>query len=94
MMKGTAFLINTARGPLVIEEDLAAALNNGIIAGAGLDVLSLEPPESSNPLFSARNCLITPHISWATLEARNRLMDIAVANLKSYLKGNPANVVR
>ena len=92
-MKKSAFLINTSRGPLVVEADLAEALNNGGIAGAGLDVLAVEPPKDDNPLLKARNCLITPHISWATREARARLMDIAVENIKSYLGGNPANVV-
>jgi glycerate dehydrogenase len=93
LMKSTAFLINTARGPLIVEEDLAEALNSGVIAGAGLDVLSVEPPLKDNPLFQAKNCLITPHISWATREARSRLMDIAVGNLRNYLNGNPVNIV-
>jgi glycerate dehydrogenase len=92
-MKKTAFLINTSRGPLVVDEDLTEALNRGIIAGAGLDVLSVEPPKADNPLLSAKNCVITPHISWATKEARARLMDIAVDNLKAFLEGNPVNVV-
>lgn len=94
LMKRTAFLINTSRGAIVVEEDLANALNQGIIAGAGLDVLSVEPPEHENPLFKARNCIITPHISWATLEARSRLMDIAVNNLKAFLKGSVINAVK
>lgn len=92
-MKKTAFLINTSRGPLVVAEDLTEALNKGIIAGAGLDVLSVEPPQADNPLFSAKNCIITPHISWATKEARSRLMDVAVDNLKAFLGGNPVNIV-
>jgi len=92
-MKPTAFLVNTSRGPLIVEEDLAAALNGGQIAGAGLDVLSTEPPASGNPLFAAKNCFITPHIGWATQEARARLMDQVVANLKDYLAGNPSNIV-
>ncbi|SKB51365.1 glycerate dehydrogenase [Parapedobacter luteus] len=92
-MKETAFLINTARGPLVVEEDLAKALNSGGIAGAGLDVLSAEPPAPDNPLFGARHCLITPHIAWATKEARTRLMEVAVCNLMDYQKGDSKNVV-
>jgi glycerate dehydrogenase len=92
-MKKSAFLINTSRGPLVVDEDLANALNNGDIAGAALDVLSVEPPKIDNPLLKAKNCIITPHIAWATKEARSRLMDIAVDNLEQYIKGNPVNVV-
>ncbi len=92
-MKKTALLVNTSRGPLIIEEDLAEALNEGIIAGAGLDVLSVEPPKAENPLLKAKNCLITPHISWATKEARARLMDIAVDNIEAFLAGSPVNVV-
>jgi glycerate dehydrogenase len=92
-MKKTAFLINTSRGPLIVDEDLADALNNGIIAGAGLDVLSVEPPKIENPLLISKNCIITPHISWATVEARTRLMEIAIENLKCFLGGNPVNVV-
>ena len=92
-MKPTAILINTGRGPLINEIDLANALNNGIIAGAGLDVLSSEPPLADNPLLKAKNCFITPHIAWATYEARVRLMQIAVSNLKSYIEGNVINNV-
>ena len=92
-MKPTAILINTGRGPLVNEHDLADALNNGVIAAAGLDVLSTGPPCKDNPLLTARNCFITPHIAWATKEARIRLMDIAVNNLKGYIKGNIINNV-
>lgn len=94
LMKPSAFLINTGRGPLIHEADLADALNRGIIAGAGLDVLGKEPPHPHNPLLTARNCFITPHMAWATLEARNRLMDIAVENLRSFLEGNPRNVIK
>lgn len=93
IMKPSAFLINTGRGPLINESDLAEALNKGNIAGAGLDVLSTEPPHPDNPLLTARNSFITPHIAWATLEARTRLMEIAVKNLRYYLEGNPVNVV-
>lgn len=92
-MKSSAFLLNTSRGPVIIEEDLAEALNNNKIAGAGLDVLSVEPPAKDNPLFSAKNCIITPHIAWATKEARARLMEITVGNLTAYKNGNPVNVV-
>jgi len=94
LMKPSAFLINTGRGPLIHEADLADALNRGIIAGAGLDVLGKEPPHPHNPLLTARNCFITPHMAWATLEARNRLMGIAVENLRSFLEGNPRNVIK
>lgn len=92
-MKPSSFLINTSRGGLINEADLAAALNNGIIAGAALDVLSTEPPKADNPLFHSKNCIINPHVGWATFEARSRLMDVVVNNVKSFLKGNPVNVV-
>ena len=92
-MKPSAFLLNTSRGPIIVEQDLADALNNGVIAGAGIDVLSTEPPAADNPLFTAKNCLITPHIAWATLEARKRLMAMTVDNLTAFLKGSPINVV-
>jgi glycerate dehydrogenase len=92
-MKKSAFLLNTSRGPLTVDEDLAAALNDGIIAGAGLDVLSIEPPADSNPLLSARNCIVTPHIAWATREARGRLLDTAVDNVRCFLENRPQNVV-
>jgi len=92
-MKKTAFLINTSRGPLVDEQALAQALNNERIAGAGLDVLSEEPPEKNSPLLKAKNCFITPHIAWATRAARERLLKIAVDNVASFLEGKPQNVV-
>lgn len=94
LMKPSAFLINTSRGGLVVDLDLAEALNQGQIAGAALDVLSIEPPRPDNPLFNAKNCLITPHIAWATREARNRLMGTAVKNLKDFMAGVPKNVVK
>jgi glycerate dehydrogenase len=92
-MKPTTFLINTSRGPLIDEPALAEALNTGRLAGAGLDVLSAEPPPAGHPLFSARNCLITPHIAWATHAARSRLLATAVANVRAFLTGRPQNVV-
>jgi glycerate dehydrogenase len=92
-MKASAFLINTSRGALVHEADLAAALNAGRIAGAGLDVLSVEPPTADNPLLTAQNCLITPHMAWATHSARARLMKIAVDNLRAFQAGESVNVV-
>jgi glycerate dehydrogenase len=92
-MRPTVLLINVARGALVVEQDLAAALNSGRIAGAALDVLSSEPPSPDDPLVSARNCIVTPHIAWATHEARTRLLSTAIANLRAFLDGKPANVV-
>ncbi|WP_035387022.1 D-2-hydroxyacid dehydrogenase [Ferrimonas senticii] len=92
-MKPTALLINTSRGGLVQEADLADALKRGVIAGAGLDVLSSEPPQADNPLLSAPNCTITPHNAWATIEARQNLLNIAVANVAAYLNGQPQNCV-
>lgn len=92
-MKRTAFLINTARGGLVNEGDLAAALSAGTIAGAGLDVLTVEPPAASNPLLTAKNCVVTPHIAWATRNARRRLIAATVENVKAFLDGAPRNVV-
>jgi len=93
-MKSSAVLINTGRGGLINEADLAAALNSGRIAAACLDVLSAEPPSKENPLISAKNCFITPHIAWATFEARQRLMHITVENLRLFLSGHPQNVVQ
>jgi glycerate dehydrogenase len=92
-MKSNAYLINTGRGPLIDEPALANALNNGTIAGAGLDVLSTEPPSADNPLLSAKNCVITPHIAWATVASRRRLVQIAADNLRGFLDGLPVNVV-
>jgi glycerate dehydrogenase len=92
-MKPTAFLINTSRGPLMDEIALADALNNNRIAGAGIDVLSIEPPAADNPLLSAKNCTITPHIAWATKAARQRLMDVVVENVQAFLNEQPQNVV-
>jgi glycerate dehydrogenase len=93
LMKESALLINTSRGQLINEADLAYALNNGKIAGAGLDVLAVEPPDAGNPLLTAKNCYITPHISWATRAARQRLMAMAVENVKAFLDGKAINVV-
>ena len=93
LMKPTAFLINTGRGGLVVEQDLADALNAGKIAGAGLDVLSTEPPRSDNPLLMAKNCLITPHLAWATRASRERLMRAVVKNIQAFLAGAPENQV-
>ena len=92
-MKSTAFLINTSRGPLVNETDLAQALNDEQIAGAALDVLSKEPPSPDNPLLKAKNCYITPHIAWATKSARKRLMDTAIENVKAFIEGKSMNTV-
>ncbi len=93
-MKPSTFLINTSRGGLIVDQDLSDALNRNQIAGAALDVLSVEPPPADNPLLKAKNILVTPHISWATAEARARLMGIAVDNLKAYLAGKPVNVIK
>ena len=92
-MKDGVFIINNARGALINEADLADALNRGKVGGVGLDVVSEEPIKADNPLLHAKNCIITPHISWASMEARKRLMDIAADNLQKFLEGNPVNVV-
>lgn len=94
LMKSSAFLINTSRGQLVDEDALANALNNGIIAGAGLDVVSIEPVKPENPLMNARNCYITPHIAWATFSARQRLLNTAIENVKAFMQGAPQNEVK
>ncbi len=93
LMKPGAFLINTSRGSLVVAEDLAAALNAGRIAGAALDVLPVEPPKADDVLVQARNCLVTPHVAWATQAARQRLLDVAVGNVRAFIAGRPCNVV-
>ena len=92
-MKSSAFLINVSRGPLVNEQDLSNALHTGIIAGAALDVLSEEPPPVHNPLLKAPNCIITPHIAWATQASRKRLMNITATNIQAFVSGKPVNVV-
>lgn len=91
--KESAFIINTSRGPVIDDTALADALNSGRLAGAGLDVLSEEPPKQSNPLLTAKNCLITPHIAWAGFETRHRLMEILKDNFKAYFDGEPIHVV-
>ena len=93
LMKPTAFLLNSSRGPLLDEAAVAAALNSGRLAAAGLDVLSTEPPKADNPLLAAKNCLITPHQAWAAKAARARLMETTVANVRAFLAGSPQNVV-
>lgn len=92
-MKRGAILINTGRGPLVNEADVAEALKSGQLGGYGADVMCQEPPEKDNPLFSAPNAYLTPHVAWATCEARMRLINIATANVKAFIEGNPVNVV-
>ena len=92
-MKDGVIIINNSRGPLIVEKDLREALDSGKVYAAGLDVVSTEPIKGDNPLLGAKNCIITPHISWAPKESRQRLMDIAIDNVKAFLKGNPINSV-
>lgn len=92
-MKDGVMIVNNSRGGLIVEEDLRDALNSGKVAGAALDVVSTEPIQMDNPLLEAKNVIITPHIAWAPKEARQRLMDVAVENLKTYINGEPQNVV-
>jgi glycerate dehydrogenase len=93
-MKDGVMIINTSRGPLIIEQDLADALNRGKVAGAAVDVVSKEPISPENPLLTAKNCIITPHVAWAPKESRARLMNTAVENLEAFLKGAPVNLVK
>lgn len=92
-MKSSAYLINTSRGAVIVEEDLKKALDEGIIAGAGVDVLSVEPAKADNPLLSCEKCIITPHLAWASYESRARLMDTLIKNIKGFLEGKPVNVI-
>ncbi len=93
-MRDGVFIINTSRGPLVVEQDLYEGLESGKIGGAGLDVVSVEPIKADNPLLKAKRCIITPHIAWAPRESRQRLMDIAVENLARFIAGTPVNIVK
>ena len=92
-MKDGVIIINNSRGPLVVEQDLADALNSGKVYAAGLDVVSSEPISADNPLLKAKNCLITPHISWAPRESRQRIMDCTVENIRAFQAGKPKNVI-
>ena len=92
-MKPGAFLINTARGGLLDEAAVARALNEGYLAGCGVDVLSTEPPKADNPLLTSKNCIITPHIAWAATEARSRLIGIVAENVQAFLRGTRHNRV-
>jgi len=93
-MKDGVLLVNTARGELIVETDLTEALNSGKVGGAALDVISSEPMKKENPLLNAKNCIITPHIAWATKASRERLMNTAVDNLRAFLKGSPVHIVK
>ncbi len=92
-MEAGVIIINNSRGQMVVEQDLADALNSGKVAFAGLDVVSTEPIHADNPLLKAKNCIITPHMSWGSKSSRQRIMDCTVQNIKSYVEGNPENVV-
>ena len=92
-MKPSAYLINTGRGGLIREQELADALNTGRLAGAAVDVLSTEPPQADNPLLTAQNCIVTPHIAWAFMESRERLMQLTAENIAAFQQGTPINVV-
>jgi len=94
LMKPTAFIINTSRGPIIKETDLIKALQQGIIAGAGLDVQDPEPPETNNPMFQMKNVILTPHIGWKCFESRQRLIELVAGNIAGFLKGAPINVVK
>jgi glycerate dehydrogenase len=93
-MKRSAFMLNTSRGAQIDEPALADALARGVIAGAGLDVVSVEPADPANPLLTAKNCIVTPHIAWATRAARKRLLDASIDNVKAFLAGAPTNVIQ
>jgi len=92
-MKDGVIILNNSRGPLIVEQDLADALNSGKVAAAGLDVVAIEPVREDNPLLHAKNCIITPHISWAAKESRQRIMDCTFENIHMYLQHKPVNIV-